>query len=61
MLLCVKTKKRSGVIMCENKKGEWCYHVQKQKGGVVLSCVKTKRGSGVIMCENKKGEWCYHV
>ena len=50
MLSCVKTKKRSGVIMCENKKGEWC-----------LSCVKTKRESGVIMCENKKKEWCYHV
>ena len=50
MLSCVKTKRGSGVIMCENK-----------KGGVVVSCVKTKRGSGGIMCENKKGEWCYHV
>ena len=49
MLSRVKTKRGSGVIMCENKKGEWCY------------CVKIKRGSGVIMCENKKGAWCYHV
>ncbi len=33
MLSCVKTKRGSGVIMCENKKREWC-----------VSCVKTKKG-----------------